>query len=115
MQPRSDRPPRRSRLKNVRLDRGLTQEDLAERAGMSKSTIERIERSRDGDVSLRELVTLALMLDCESVLEVIDDDWLEFQRLHLAIAPPARTRLERSAGREPPPIRRERAPRRPQP
>jgi transcriptional regulator with XRE-family HTH domain len=99
----------------VRLDRCLTQEELAERAGMSPSTVERIERNRDGNVSLRELVTLALVLDCESVLEVIDDDWLEFQPQYASIEPPPRAKLERSAGREPPRHQRDRAPRRRKP
>jgi transcriptional regulator with XRE-family HTH domain len=104
---RSGELPRRTRL--WRLSRGLTQAQLAELTGISKSSVERIEKSRDGAVNLRHLVNIALALDCE-LLDVVDDDWLGYRRLDISAPPPRRLRLERSAGGDEPPYRRDRAP-----
>jgi transcriptional regulator with XRE-family HTH domain len=98
--------PRRPRL--WRLARGLTQAQLAELSGLSKSSIERIEKSPDGAVNLRHLVLLALVLDCE-LLDVVDDDWLTYRAASVAAPAPRRSRLARSAGGPRPAHRRERA------
>ena len=90
----------------------LTQRELADRAGLSKSSVERIERSEDGaGVKLNHLVTLALVLECE-LLDLVDDDWLVRGERDFSGAPPARTTLERRAGGADPPYQRERARRR---
>lgn len=92
----------------------LTQRELAERAGLSKSSIERIEHSEDGaGVKLNHLVTLALVLECE-LLDLVNDEWLVRHERDFAGAPPARTTLERRAGGPNPLYQRDR-PRRRQP
>jgi hypothetical protein len=74
--------------------------------------VQRIENSPDGSgISLRKLVQLALVLECRSLLEVIDDDWMSFQTdgVDVSLSPPACTTLERSAGDKLPHPGRERA------
>lgn len=94
----------------------LTQRELAQRAGLSKSSVERIEHSADGaGVKLNHLVTLALVLECE-LLDLVDDDWLvRGEGDFFGASTPARTTLERRAGGADPPYQRDRAPRRRQP
>lgn len=104
---RSTEAPRRLRL--WRLSRNLSQAQLAERAGISKRSVERIENSDDGSVNLRHLVNLALALNCE-LLDIIDDDWLCYWWIDVAAPAPARQALDRSAGGAAPLLRRERAP-----
>jgi transcriptional regulator with XRE-family HTH domain len=100
-------------LRLRRLAKGLSQQSLAERARLSKSTVERIEDSEDGvGIKLDHLVTLALVLECE-LLDVIDSEWLVRSPGDFSGAPPERTTLERRAGGPDPPEQRERAPRRP--
>lgn len=109
MDPSFDRSPHRERLKRLRIARSLTQGQLADLAGISVRSVRRIEGSRTGEVSLHVLVRLALVLDCESVLDVIEDAWLSGGGV---VSPTGRTALSRSAGDDPPPPSRERAPRR---
>jgi len=52
------------RVKALRLDRGWTQEDLAERAGLALATYRRFERT--GQISLERLLRLAVVLDAHS-------------------------------------------------
>ena len=103
----SDSAPRRLRL--WRLFRDLSQAELAALAGISKSSVERIERSDDGAVNLRHLVNLALALNCE-LLDIIDDDWLCYLWMDASAPPPPRETLSRSAGGDVPARQRERAP-----
>ncbi|MDT8437332.1 MAG: helix-turn-helix transcriptional regulator [Gemmatimonadota bacterium] len=49
------------RVKVLRLDRGWTQRELAERAGVALATYRRFERT--GRISLERLLRLALVLD----------------------------------------------------
>lgn len=105
-------PPRRSRLRQLRLDRDLTQAELARRAGISPRSVQRIEKSADGaGVSLRHLVQLAIVLECKSVLELIDEDWLIFSEsgVDVSIPRPTRRTLERSVGGDLPRPGRDRA------
>jgi transcriptional regulator with XRE-family HTH domain len=99
--------PRRLRL--WRLSKNLSQAQLATLAGISKSSVARIEKSEDGTVNLRHLVNLALALDCE-LLDIIEDDWLSYLWMDVSAAPPARQALGRSAGGTLPACQRERAP-----
>jgi transcriptional regulator with XRE-family HTH domain len=92
-----------------RLFRNLGQAELAVLAGLSKSSVERIEKSDDGAVNLRHLVNLALALNCE-LLDVIDDDWLRYLWMDVSAPQPARETLSRSAGGDVPDRQRERAP-----
>jgi transcriptional regulator with XRE-family HTH domain len=97
---------RRTRL--WRLERGLTQAELAALTGLSKSSIERVERCPDGAVNLRHLVNIALVLECE-LLDVVDDDWLSYWPIDLTVSAPRRMRLGRVAGGPEPRHRRSRA------
>ena len=91
----------------------LTQRELAERARLSKSSVERIEHSEDGTgVKLDHLVMLALVLECE-LLDLVDDEWLVRGEHDFSGAPPARMTLERRGAGADPPYQRERARRRP--
>jgi len=49
------------RVKALRLDRGWTQREVAERAGVALATYRRFERT--GSISLERLIELALILD----------------------------------------------------
>ena len=57
------------RLQRARLDRGLTQADLAERAGLSKRTIERIEDGASTQMS--SLVRVLRALEFVGGLELL--------------------------------------------
>lgn len=94
----SPNPEPQRRLRRHRLDRELSQQQLAERAGLSKRSLERLENSANGAVNLQHLVNVACALGCSSVLDVIDDEWLEYTQLVVGSPPPERARLERSAG-----------------
>lgn len=52
------------RVKSLRLDRGWTQEEVAERAGLSLATYRRFERT--GHISLERLLKLAVILDARA-------------------------------------------------
>jgi transcriptional regulator with XRE-family HTH domain len=49
------------RARRLRLDRNLTQQELADRAGMSLSSLRRFERT--GEVAFLSLVRIAVALD----------------------------------------------------
>lgn len=55
------------RLRNARLAANLTQQGLAERAGVSLGSLKRFER--EGEVSLKNLVKLAFALRLEDGFE----------------------------------------------
>jgi transcriptional regulator with XRE-family HTH domain len=52
------------RIKALRLDRGWTQQEIAERAGVSLATYRRFERT--GSISLERLLKLAVILDARA-------------------------------------------------
>lgn len=55
------------RVKALRLERGWTQQETAERAGVALGTFRRFERS--GRISLERLLKLAVILDARSGFE----------------------------------------------
>lgn len=71
------------RVKALRLERGWTQQEIAERAGLALATYQRFERT--GRISLERLLKLAVVLDAPGGFD------------HLFVAGPARslTELER--------------------
>lgn len=73
------------RVKALRLERGWTQRELAERAGLALDTYRRFERT--GRISLERLLKLAVILDARSGID------------QLFVPPPARSLadLERQA------------------
>jgi transcriptional regulator with XRE-family HTH domain len=52
-------------LQQARLKKRLTQQDLSQRAGLSRVTISRMETAAKGDMSVRALLGLALALGYE--------------------------------------------------
>lgn len=55
------------RVKDLRLERGWTQQETAERAGLTLGTYRRFERT--GRISLERLLKLAVVLDARSGLD----------------------------------------------
>lgn len=80
------------RVRALRLDRGWTQREIAERAGLSPATYRRFERT--GLISLERLLRLAVVLDARAGLD------------GLFAAPPARSLAELEARTERRPRRR---------
>lgn len=111
VQESSQRPPERSRIALLRLERDLTRTEVARRAGLSPKTLERIETDRTADVKLRHLVNLALVLGVD-LFDVLEDAWLNYRRSDLSVTPPERQILPRPAGGREPRPSRERATRR---
>jgi transcriptional regulator with XRE-family HTH domain len=68
------------RVKALRLERGWTQQQTAERAGLALATYRRFERT--GAISLERLLKLAVILDARGGFE------------HLFAPPPARSLAE---------------------
>jgi transcriptional regulator with XRE-family HTH domain len=52
------------RVKTLRLDRGWTQQEIAERAGLALATYRRFERT--GRISLERLLKIAAILDARA-------------------------------------------------
>jgi transcriptional regulator with XRE-family HTH domain len=65
------------RVRRLRLDRGWTQQEMAERAGLAPDTYRRFERT--GSISLERLLRVAVILDA---LDGVD---------RLFVPPPARS------------------------
>lgn len=65
-------------LKTIRIQRGLTQQDLAEMVGVEQSTLSKIENGFDG-VTLRMLKKLADALGVD-VVEIIGDSRTQAER-----------------------------------
>ena len=57
------------RVKALRLDRGWTQQEVAERAGLALATYRRYERT--GHISLERLLKLAVILDARAGFDQI--------------------------------------------
>jgi transcriptional regulator with XRE-family HTH domain len=102
-------PSKSSRIQGLRLERGLTQAELARRAGMSKRTLERLEANELQAIKLRHVVNIALVLQSD-LYGVLEDAWLEYNG-HADVDPPEPDALVRPPGDALPKPRRERAPR----
>jgi transcriptional regulator with XRE-family HTH domain len=61
-------------LVRVRTRRGLTQEQLAERAGLARATVVRVERGSDPPVSTVRALALALGVPAGLLIEAHDAD-----------------------------------------
>lgn len=84
--------------------------ELAQHAGISKRTLERLETNRDGQVTLWHLVNLALVLECD-LCDLFEDEWLCYRQVDQTVALPTRTQIERPPGSKRLESGRERAPR----
>jgi transcriptional regulator with XRE-family HTH domain len=100
-----------SRIRRIRLGQGKSQSELAQLAGISKRTLERIEANRDGQITLWHLVNLALVLECD-LYDLIEDEWLRFRQIDRTVTAPTRTQINRPLGSRHAEPGRERAPRR---
>ncbi|MEV5881840.1 helix-turn-helix transcriptional regulator [Streptomyces sp. NPDC052020] len=85
-----------SRLRNHRLARGLTQEQLAERAGLSLAVVKKIERGGIGRLDTYHALARALRVKTSALFEPgaphattrADDDKVDLMPLRQAITPP---------------------------
>ncbi len=50
---------KRNRLREIRMERGMSQEELAEKAGMSRTTISKIENDEEANVNTRTVAKIA--------------------------------------------------------
>lgn len=64
-----------TRLARKRVSRGMSQDELAQEAGLSLATVRRFERNEVYDPGIRKLAALARVLDCR-LTEICEDSWL---------------------------------------
>ena len=64
----------RTRIARARLDRDLSQQELAERARLSPRTIERLDRGELDNPGIRHIIRLASVLEVP-VEALVEDDW----------------------------------------
>jgi transcriptional regulator with XRE-family HTH domain len=85
-----------ARVKRLRLDRGWTQQEAAERAGMAVATFRLFERT--GRISLERLLKLAIVLDARHGFEGLfaPPAARTLAELERSLGPPARKRGKRS-------------------
>lgn len=53
----------KNRLKELRMERGISQEDLAEKSGISRTTLSKIENDEEANVNTRTIAKLAEIFD----------------------------------------------------
>jgi transcriptional regulator with XRE-family HTH domain len=86
----------RSRLAQARVERGVTQEELARLVGISLKSLTRLEQGRIRLPPLAWYVNCALALGCERLDEVLGAENLEWRELapHARRAPGERRELK---------------------
>lgn len=85
------------RLRELRRARGLTQEGLAERAGLSLAVVKKVERGGDARLSTYHALARALRVTTSTLFDSAgphqrrrgDDDNIDLMPLRQALAPPA--------------------------
>jgi transcriptional regulator with XRE-family HTH domain len=83
----------RTRLSEARAHIGFSQEEMAERTGISLRTYQRLESGRVENPPLRYLVNCAIALGVE-LDDILEPEWLEWLPLtEDAAKPPARPRM----------------------
>ena len=75
-----------TRLARLRLERGISQVELAQATGISIATLRRLERGNIPNPPLRYLTNCAIVLGVE-VEELIEDAWREWLPLARTEAP----------------------------
>lgn len=73
-----ERLPPTTRLRRARLDRGLSQKELAELTGIPLRSLERLDRGEADDFSYRSVVNLCVALRCKAS-EIIEPDWFQWK------------------------------------
>ena len=53
----------KNRLKELRIERGISQEELAEKSGISRTTLSKIENNEEAAVNTRTIAKLAEVFD----------------------------------------------------
>lgn len=86
MSPGQD-PEIRSALARARIDRQISQAELATATGLSLRTIQRLERKETDNPQLRYLVNCALALDVP-LEDIIDGEWREWKVFDVAAGVP---------------------------
>jgi DNA-binding XRE family transcriptional regulator len=79
-----------TKLARLRLARGISRGHLARRAGMSESTVKRLERGHQPNPPFRHLVNLALVLEVP-IEAIVEDEWREGTRLSAHLPGPRGT------------------------
>jgi transcriptional regulator with XRE-family HTH domain len=75
--PRADKTLSSTRLAVARLQRNVTQEDLAKQVGLSLASYRRLERGQVRNPGIRTLVNLAVALQVP-IDEVCEPEWFEW-------------------------------------
>jgi transcriptional regulator with XRE-family HTH domain len=83
----SDQTKVRTRLAELRVDRGVPQRTMAELLGMGLTAYQKLERSEEPNPRLRHLVNAAEVLKVE-LDELIEPEWLEWQPVDGHAEPP---------------------------
>ncbi len=67
-----------TRLRRTRLERGLSQKELAELTGIPLRSLERLDRGEVDDFSYRSVFNLCVALHCKAS-EIIEPDWFQWK------------------------------------
>lgn len=67
----------RTKLAALRVERGISQKELARAAGVSERTVQRIESGEHHNPPIRHLVNIAIALNV-SLTAVLEDEWTEW-------------------------------------
>jgi DNA-binding Xre family transcriptional regulator len=86
--------PADSPLSRMRRLRYLQQAEVARLAGISRRKLQALERGDAATVDLRNLVNLAIVLECQ-LGDIIDPRWLQWRSNPRAPNPPAESRDHR--------------------
>lgn len=76
-----------TKLARKRLERGMTQEELAFAAGIRPSTYWKLERGRIQNPGVRYFTNLAIVLGCK-VDDLLEDEWLDWWQPSIIRSPP---------------------------
>lgn len=87
-----------TKLARERLLAGLTQQEIAQLAGMSEATYRRLESGGMNNPPLRFLVNIALVLEVD-LFDLVEDEWLDWMPFdQRQPEPPRARRIPRQLG-----------------
>jgi len=79
----------RTKLAALRVERSVSQKELAQRAGLSERTVQRIESGEQHNPPIRQLVNIAIALNVP-LTSILEDEWTEWLPTPLRAEPPKR-------------------------
>jgi len=79
--------PAKTKIQQRREELELSPTDVHYRTGLNQRTLKRYEQ-RTSEPTLRSLVLLAYALECGSLAELIEDEWLEYRPKDDPLFPP---------------------------